>query len=197
VTDAVAETMSAGAATTRRHRSSTRTVVEWVVIVVVALLAATVVKASVVEAYAIPSASMSPTIQVGDRVLVDKLSYDFGAPRRGDIIVFAKPAADIDPGVTDLIKRVIGLPGQTIQSGPGGTILVDGKPIAEPWLSAAARANPGPPIPQMTVPEGDYYVMGDNRDDSDDSRYFGPVPGRLIIGRAVVRIWPLSRLHRF
>jgi signal peptidase I len=194
--------------TARRPRSASRTVVEWVVIIAIALIAAVLIKTYLIEAYVIPSSSMSPTIEVGDRVLVDKLSYDFGArPERGNIIVFAKPAGDIDPGVKDLIKRVVGLPGQTIRSTSSGGLTIDGRLISQPWLTAAARADPGPAIcsqdrvdcvgQTLHVPPGDYFVMGDNRNDSDDSRFFGPIPGHLIVGRAFVRIWPLSRLHWF
>ncbi len=197
MTEATADATVTSATSVPRRRSTTRTVVEWAVIIVVALVAAILIKTYLVEAYYIPSLSMSPTIKVGDRVLVDKLSYDFGSPHRGDIVVFTKPADDVDPGVKDLIKRVIGLPGQTIQSLPGGAILIDGHVIAQPWLTPFARSHPGPAIPRMTIQRGDYYVMGDDRDDSDDSRFFGPIPGRLIVGRAFVRIWPLSRLHWF
>jgi signal peptidase I len=184
--------------------------VQWIVVIIAALVIAALLKTYVVEAYAIPSASMTPTIAVGDRVLVDKLSYDFGRhPHTGNIIVFHKPA-DFDetdplegPGIKNLIKRVIGLPGQSLRSGPGGVIYVDGRLLSQPWLSASARADPGPAIcssdrtdctgKTLHLPAGEYLVMGDYRSDSDD----GPVVGHLIVGRAFVRIWPLSRLHWF
>jgi signal peptidase I len=181
--------------------------VEWAVIIVVALLAAFLIKTFVVQAFFIPSGSMEPTIQIGDRVLVDKLSYHLHAVHRGDIVVFTKPSDDVDPGVTDLIKRVIGLPGETIRSGPHGQIIVDGHPISQPWLSKEAEAYPGPAIcsvdtvdctgSTLHIPADEYLVMGDNRGNSDDGRYFGPISGKLIIGHAFVRIWPLSRLHWF
>jgi signal peptidase I len=183
-------------------------VAQWVVIIVVALVIAALLKSYVVEAFTIPSGSMESTIDIGDRVLVDKLSYDFGRhPHAGDIVVFSKPADFYEPGVKDLIKRVIGTPGQYLRTGPGGVIDVDGKVLAEPWLTASARANPGPAIctqdrtdcagATLHLPPGDYLVMGDNRDNSDDGRYFGPISGHLIIGRAFVRVWPLSRIHWF
>lgn len=173
-----------------------------------AALAAFLVRTFVVEPFAIPSGSMEPTIRPGDRVLVDKLAYSVD---RGDIIVFKRQPADDDPEIKDLIKRVIGLPGQTLRSGPRGEVFVDGKLVAQPWLTPAAQADPGPticdPAPSYShvdcrgnvlhLPKGEYYVMGDNRGISDDSRYWGPVAAHSIIGLAFVRIWPLSRLHWF
>ena len=76
-------------------------------------------------------------------------------------------------------------------------MLINGKPIAQPWLTPTARANPGPAIAPQVIPRGDYFMMGDNRGDSADSRIIGPVPGRLIVGRAFVRVWPLSSLGFF
>jgi signal peptidase I len=194
--------------------SRTRSVAQWAVVIVAALLIAGLLKTFVIEAYSIPSGSMEPTIQVGDRVLVDKLSYDFGRhPHTGDIVVFSKPADfdATDPAdggtIKDLIKRVVGTPGEYLRTGPDGVIYVDGRVLPQPWLSAAARADPGPAICSqdrtdctgmtLHLPPGEYLVMGDNRDASDDGRYFGPIPGHLIVGRAFVRIWPLSRLHWF
>jgi signal peptidase I len=191
-----------------RRRNRHRGLIEWVVVIIVALFIAAGLKAFVVEAFKIPSGSMEPTILIGDRVLVDKLSYKLGGhPHTGNIVVFSKPPAFYDPGVNDLIKRVIGTPGETLRSGAGGQIYVDGKLLPQPWLSASARANPGPPICSQNridcvgnvlhLPQGDYLVMGDNRDNSDDGRYFGPISGHLIVGRAFVRIWPLGRFHLF
>jgi signal peptidase I len=203
---------SDGPPTSVERRSRTKGLVEWVVVIVVALVIAALLKTFVVEAFKIPSGSMEPTIQIGDRVLVDKLSFKLGGhPHTGDIVVFDKPPAFYDaddPNVTDLIKRVVGTPGESLQSGPGGrTIYVDGKLLAQPWLSAAARADPGPAIcsqlrtdcvgQTLHLPAGQYLVMGDNRGDSYDGRYFGPISGHLIVGRAFVRVWPLSRLHWF
>jgi len=189
---------------TRRRRSGA---LEWVAVILVALIGALLLHAFVVTAYFIPSGSMEPTIKPGDRVLVDRLSYDLHGVHAGDVVVFAKPADDDDPGVRDLIKRVIGLPGERIRSGPGGEILVGGRPLRQPWLTRSAEAHPGPPIcsinrtdcigSTLVLPAGEYYMMGDNRGDSEDSRYFGPVSRSLIVGRAFVRIWPLSRLHWF
>lgn len=178
-------------------RSSTRGAVEWVAILVAAVLVAFVLQRFVVQAFYIPSGSMETTLIPGDRVLVNKLSYDLHGVHRGDIVVFSKPASDTTPDIKDLIKRVIGLPGEQISSGPDGAVLINGRTISQPWLTATARANPGPAITPQVIPRGDYFMMGDNRGDSADSRIIGPVPGRLIVGRAFVRVWPLSSLDFF
>jgi signal peptidase I len=203
-------------ATTGSKRSSgARSLIEWAVIILAALLVAFLIKTFLVQAFYIPSASMEPTLQPGDRVLVDKLSYSLHGVHRGDIVVFKKPADDDDPGVTDLIKRVIGLPGETIASGPNGEILVNGHAISQPWLTPSAEAAPGPPITNRNqlgqpdcantgppvnycvIPQGDYFMMGDNRGDSSDSRAIGPIPKSLLVGRAFVLVWPLSRITWF
>jgi signal peptidase I len=202
-------TDTSAAATRRATSSRARGAVQWVVVIVVALVIAALLKTFVVEAFTIPSGSMEPTIEIGDRVLVDKLSYDFGRhPHAGNIVVFTTPPTFSEPGVKDLIKRIIGTPGQSLRTGAGGRIYVDGKLLAQPWLSATSRANPGPPIcstnnredctgDTLHLPAGEYLVMGDNRNNSDDGRFFGPISGRLIVGRAFVRIWPLPRFHWF
>jgi len=142
---------------------------------------------------------------IGDRILVDKLSYHLHAIGRGDIVVFARPPREpATPGVKDLVKRVIGLPGETI-SFPDGRVLINGKPISEPWLPAGTVTTPLlPTIPgcvtvarNCKIPPNDYFVMGDNRGDSQDSRFFGPIPRSLIVGKVVFRLWPLSRIHIF
>ena len=198
----------AGSASGSHRRPSRRKgLIEWVAVVAIALAAAFLIKTFLVQAYYIPSPSMVPAIDVGDRVLVNKIAYDLHAVHRSDIVVFRKPVADLTPGIEDLIKRVVGLPGETLRTGPGGTILVNGKTLPEPYLTPSARANPGPPICSINrtdcvgntlhLPKGEYFVMGDNRGNSEDSRYFGPISRRLLVGRAFVRIWPLARIHWF
>jgi signal peptidase I len=173
-----------------------RWIIEWVVVLVVALGLAVGLRTFVIQTYSIPSGSMIPTLMIGDRILVDKLSYHLHAVHRGDIVVFATPPKEIPIlMVKDLVKRVIGLPGETISSGPRGEVFINGKLIDQPWLTAAARADPGPPITTQKIPKGDIFVMGDNRGSSDDSRDYGPVPESLIVGRAVLGFWPLSRIH--
>jgi signal peptidase I len=169
--------------------------IEWGGILVVAVLAAILIRTFVVQPFYIPSGSMEPTLQIHDRVLVNKLSYHFHPVHRGDIVVFSRPPNDDSPGVKDLIKRVIGLPRETIST-HGGYVYINGKRLSEPWLPKGQLPVPpgGCTLTTMVIPAGDYYVMGDNRGDSADSRCFGPLPGHLIIGRAFFRVWPLGRI---
>jgi signal peptidase I len=161
--------------------------------VVAALLVAFLVKVFLVQAFYIPSGSMEPTLKPGDRVLVDKISYDLHSVHRGDIVVFKRPPNDNSPGVTDLIKRVIGLPGETIQ-GIGGAVYIDGRQLNESWLPKGVATAP---FPLRVIPKNEVFVMGDNRGDSADSRVFGPISENLIIGRAFVRVWPITAVHFF
>lgn len=173
-----------------------RWIVEWIIVLLVAVGLAFGLRTWVVQTYSIPSGSMIPTLMIGDRIVVDKLSYDFHPVHRGDVVVFATPPKEIPIlMVNDLVKRVIGLPGETISSGPHGEVLINGKVVDQPWLTASARANPGRAIRTQKIPAGDIFVMGDNRGESEDSRFFGPVPESLIVGRAVFGFWPLSRIH--
>jgi signal peptidase I len=184
------------------RRRSYRPVVEWTIILMAVLLCTVLLRTYVVQSFSIPSLSMYPTLQVGDRIIVNKLSYDVHSIHRGDIVVFARPPLE-DQEYADLVKRVIGLPGETISS-EGGHVYINGKRLSEPWLppgpDSYTSALPGDPHPQFNlpgpvkIPAGDYYVMGDNRTDSEDSRYFGPIPKSLIVGRAVAVVWPLSHL---
>lgn len=171
-----------------------RSLVEWVVIIGGALLVALVVKTFLIQAFFIPSASMEPQLQIRDRVLVNKLSYRLHAVNRGDIIVFERPACDGgDRTIKDLIKRVIALPGETVE-GRDGKVLINGQPLNEPYIVAGERTSNFPP---ERVPAGHVWVMGDNRDNSKDSRVLcggpTPIPQSLIVGRAFVRVWPLPK----
>ena len=177
--------------------------VEWVVIVVLALVAALLIKTFAVQAFYIPSASMEPTLVPHDRVLVNKLSYDFGSPQIGQVIVFRRPPADTDTAVGDLIKRVVAVGGDTLDV-RNCRVYVDGRAIKQPYLPKGWQS-PGseycttwpstsPLHNPYVVPKGDVFVMGDNRQDSYDSRYWGPLPDSYIVGRAFVRMWPPSRL---
>jgi len=162
------------------------------VIVVVALVGALLIRTVLFQAFFIPSASMEPTLKIHDRILVNKLSYDFHSVHRGDIVVFRRSPnmAEADGNIKDLVKRVIGLPGETIQSTPDGHIAINGQIISEPYLPPGTL--PGPPVPEQVIPAGHYWVMGDNRDDSADSRVFGPIAKSQIVGRAFILIWPFS-----
>jgi signal peptidase I len=176
----------------RASRRRARFALEVVAVLVVALVTAFLMERFVIQAYYIPSGSMEPTLMVGDRVIVSKLSYHLHPIHRGDIVVFDRPATDnADPSISHLIKRVIGLPGDTVQ-GVNGQIFVDGRLLREPYLPSARY--PADRFPPVRVPPGDIFVMGDNRDNSDDSRVFGPIPEKDVVGRAVLRIWPLTSI---
>ena len=177
----------------RRQRSSTRNAIEWLVVIIGAVVVALLIKTFVVQAFRIPSDSMVPTLMDGDRVLVNKLSYDAHDVNRGDVIVFHRPpnlvAAEGDP--EDLIKRVIGLPGETVTS-RDGVVYIDDRRLEEPYLPEGTPTfNLDAPI---TVPEGHLLVMGDNRGNSTDGRSFGPIPIDTVIGRAFVIMWPPGRI---
>jgi signal peptidase I len=172
--------------------SGLRNAVEWVAIIAGALLVAFLVKTFLVQAFYIPSGSMLPTLRDKDRVLVNKLSYDLHEIHRGDIVVFEGPE-QAEGQVKDLIKRVIGLPGETVEA-HDGQVFVNGQPLSEPYLGDGITT--GPLEPQH-IPANHYWVMGDNRGNSKDSRFFGAIDRSLIIGRAFVRVWPVTRLHFF
>ncbi|MGO8874100.1 MAG: signal peptidase I [Acidimicrobiales bacterium] len=178
-------------------RRSARWMVEWAIVLAVAVVLAVGVRTFVVQMYYIPSGSMLPTLQIGDRIVVDKLSYRVHDVARGDIVVFRRPPLE-HADYADLVKRVIGLPGETVSSADG-RVYIDGRPLAEPWLPKPAPETLPSPLPlpfslnhPYTVPAGEYFVMGDNRTDSEDSRYFGPIPGNLIVGKMAFTIWPLD-----
>ena len=176
-----------------RRRRWRRVLAELITIALVAVLLAGLVRTFVVEPFWIPSASMVPTLGVYDRILVQKAFFSWHDVREGDIVVFSQPPRDHCPGPQgDLVKRVIALPGQTIYSS-GNSIYIDGRRLAEPYLP---RYDPlGPAIPDATsrhpyrVPPGEFYVLGDNRVDSCDSRYWGPITGASIVGTVILTFW--------
>lgn len=175
----------------RRHLSrSARSAIEWVAVIVGALVVALVVKTFLIQAFYIPSESMVPTLKVGDRVLVNKLSYSRGDVDRGDIVVFARPGGPGADGIADLIKRVVALPGETVE-GRDGAVYVDGRRLEETYLPEGVTTGPFPPY---TVPLDEVWVMGDNRGASDDSRRFKGVPLDDVVGRAFVVIWPVGEI---
>ena len=141
----------------------------------------------VMEAFWIPSGSMIPTLEIGDRVFVNKFIYRFTEPERGDIIVFES----VDNGEVDLIKRVVGVPGDTIAV-RGGKLFVNGKPQKEPYTNK--RLPDRSSFTKTTVPKNHVFVMGDNRGNSADSRVFGPLPEKNIEGEAFLRFWPPHRI---
>jgi signal peptidase I len=179
------------------------------ILVLLAFAFAIFIKTFLIQAFYIPSSSMAPTLEPGDRVLVSKLSYRFGDIHRGDVLVFQNPDVSkipnrsgigafvhwlgegiglAQPEGEDLIKRVVGLPGDTVQIGHH-TVSVNGKPLTELYLTREARQSMGVFGP-VTVPRGELFVMGDNRGHSMDSRVIGFVPEHNVVGKAVVVIWP-------
>lgn len=173
-----------------RRRSRQRALFEWGAILIVAVSVSFFMRAYALQTFFIPSGSMEPTLQIGDRIIVSKLSLDFGSIHRGDILVFkAPPAEHCGEVVTDLVKRVIGLPGDTLTS-QGNTIFVNGQSLKETWTHYEPLSTP---ITKTVVPPNQYFMMGDNHPNSCDSRMWGTVPRSDIIGRAFLRIWPLSR----
>jgi signal peptidase I len=178
----------------RRAAGRGRVLAETAALVVAAVLLALSVRTFGYQTFWIPSTSMVPTLQKGDRILVQKAFFNWHDLHRGDIVVFARPPRDHCGGAADddLVKRIIALPGQTIYSA-GNTLYVNGRPLTEPYLP---RIDPlGPPIPDASrlhpfrVPAGDFYVLGDNRQISCDSRFWGPIKGSSIVGRVVLLLW--------
>lgn len=149
-----------------------------------------ILRSFVVEARQIPSGSMIPTLQIGDRLLVDKITYKFGELNRKDIIVFAPPPeAQVGEQKNDYIKRIIGLPGDEIEV-TEGKVYLNGKEQKEPYINQQPTYNYGPAI----VPEGELFVMGDNRNNSFDSHAWGFLPTNNVKGRAFFRFWPPNRM---
>lgn len=192
-----------------RTKGWARQLLELPVLAVTAILIAFLFKTFLAQAFYIPSESMLPQLEVGDRVVVSRTAYRLHEPRRGDVVVFPEPGVEVDepgfpmfvvhgaleatglvqPAEEQLIKRVVALPGESVE-GVGGEVLIDGEPLVEPYL---------PPefVPvdfsAVRVPDGHVWVMGDNRDNSADSRVFGPVPADTLVGRAIAVAWPLGR----
>jgi signal peptidase I len=201
----------------KREKSPASQVLEFVVIIAVALGLAFGIQKFLVKPFRIPSPSMVPTLDVGQRVLVNRLGSHFGSPHRGDVIVFNPPAgADThecggpksprqacpkptpERSKDNFIKRVIGLPGDRI-SVKNNRAYVNGKPLNEPYVNKGsfdpANCDSLCNLPEpITVPPGSFFMMGDNRGESDDSRDWGPVPKKWIIGGAFFTYWPPSRV---
>jgi signal peptidase I len=174
----------------RRRSNGTRQAIEWLVLVVGALVIAVLIKTFLFQAFYIPSASMDPTLKVHDRVLVNKLSYHLHSVHRGDIVVFKAPPQEETAQIKDLVKRVIGLPGDTIEA-RDNHVYINDRLLKEPYLPAGTVTDD---LPKQVIPANSYFMMGDNRGESSDSRVFGPIKRSTIIGRAFVRMWPLTHL---
>ena len=162
--------------------------VEYLVILLVSFaLVFGFVRPFVVEAFWIPSGSMIPTLEINDRVLVNKFIYRFTEPSRGDIVVFES----VDDPDTDLIKRVVGLPGDRVAV-RSGRLVVNGEPQKEAFTNKKFPDTSF--FAATTIPKNHVFVMGDNRANSQDSRVFGPLPKENIEGEAFLRFWPLDRI---
>ncbi len=194
----------------RHAKSRTPFWIEFPILIVVALAVAVVIKTFLFQAFFIPSGSMIPTLEIGDRVLVYKLAYAWSGPKDGDVVVFEPPfgtqrteekiveavarhVAEAlglrSPDIEDLIKRIVATEGEVLEI-RDNQLFIDGVAIDEPYIQ------PGSVMPDfgpVTIPVGHVFVMGDNRSHSKDSRVFGPVSVDAIVGRAFVRIWPIDR----
>jgi signal peptidase I len=181
--------MTPGKKRKTKKASSTRSMVEWVLVIAGALVLALIIRTFLIAAFYIPSGSMLDTLHKNDRVLVNKLSYKLHDVRRGDVVVFERPPNEPDTSINDLIKRVMGLPGDTLEV-RDCRLIVNGRYLDEPYVDRpwTRTCTFGP----ITVPDGQLFVMGDNRDDSEDSRVFGPIDEDLVVGRAFVIIWPFT-----
>jgi signal peptidase I len=170
-----------------------REVKEWIHSIVVALILTLIIRTYIVQAFKIPSGSMRPTLLEGDKLFVNKYIYRFEGPKRGDIIVFKYP---VDPK-KDFIKRLVGLGGETVEI-RDGKIYVDGKVLDDPKsFGAFTYYNHDPfggPNEKIRVPEDSYYVLGDNSANSTDSRFWGFVGKKSVLGKAFFRWWPPRRI---
>ena len=204
---------------TKRKKSPVGSVVELIVVVAAALGIALLFQAFIVKPYKIPSGSMLPTLQINQRILVDRIGNDFSSPHIGDIIVFHPPknysagcadpaegqlrsgqdgtaacaVAQRQPSSETFVKRVVGLPGDRI-SIRNGHVYRNGVREHDSYIAPCNDGNACSFPQTIAVPRGDYYMMGDNRGDSDDSRFWGPVPRSWIIGKAFLTYWPPSRI---
>ncbi len=185
---------------------------ETVETIVIVLLLVIFIRATICEPRWIPSSSMEPTLQIKDNLIVEKVSRYFTKPHRGDVLVFYPPQEKLNPTLwgkftrligffgTDeaYIKRIIGLPGDKIKIVSNVGVYVNGKLLKEPYIKEVFKGyclpEPEMHCGPLTVPKDSYYMMGDNRNDSTDSRYWGYLPENRIVGRAFVIFWPITRM---
>lgn len=185
-------------------------VLELLIVVALALGLAEGVQAEIVKPFKIPSGSMEPTLQIGQRVLVNRLVYDFHKPRRGEVVVFhppsqltcAVPVGAEEPcpqavkthGGDYFVKRIIGLPGDRLSVREGHPVINGHELTHEPYVAPCGES-PECNMPKtIVIPPGHYFMMGDNRGDSDDSRFWGPIPESWIVGAVFFTYWPIDRI---
>ena len=194
VTETTVPPPGAGSRRSRRQAGGgrrRRAWIEWPLLIGAAVVAAILIRTFVLQTFWIPSGSMMNTLVRNDRVVVNKLSYKFHDIHRGDVVVFHKPP-NLNVDDEDLIKRVVGVAGDTVEA-HGGFVYRDGKKQTEKYVDKDCGSRPTSDFGPITVPKGDIWVMGDNRCNSSDSRVFGPIKTKLVIGHAFVLIWPISR----
>jgi signal peptidase I len=163
---------------------------DWLKSLAFALPLALILRATVVQSYVIPTPSMSPTIMPSDRVFGNRFIYHFRGPQRGDIVAFDPTPEVIQRNGKDaLLKRVVAIGGDIVEVRES-KLFVNGRPCTEPYIMEP----PHYVMPPRRVPKGDVFVMGDNRNDSYDSHYWGPLPVRNIQAKAFFRFWPVSRI---
>ena len=168
------------------------TVWEIAEVFLVALIAVAAIKYFLIQPFIVNGASMEPNFFDGDYLLVDELSYRFEQPERGDVIVFKSPQ---DPSIY-FIKRIVGLPGETVEV-DGNVVKINGKVLDEPYLSSGISNEWSGTYGPKTLDKNQYFTMGDNRINSFDSRYWGPLDSKAIIGLVKLRLWPPSELKFF
>lgn len=169
---------------------------EWIKALLIAFVLAFLIRYFLFGSYIVDGPSMKPNFHTGERLIVNKILYDMREPRRGEVVVFH---ATKDK---DFIKRVVALPGETVKV-QGDEVLINGQPLDEPYLrevveqaKQSGRTYNIVNAPELTIPEGHVFVMGDNRSDSTDSRMIGPVKLESIVGRAEIVFWPLADIQR-
>lgn len=168
-----------------RKKRSLTPLFENLLLIAIAILIAFFIRSYIIHPFLIPTASMEPTIKIGDNLLIEKVSYRFRSPKYGEIVIFDNPSGD----GRRLIKRAIGVAGDHIEVTDDGHVIINEEPLEESY----ARYQDIGQAFNYDVPEGTVFVLGDNRGNSQDSRWFGPIPINTIIGKAVFRCWPLNR----
>lgn len=174
----------------QKARDFGRWAAEWAGILFAAVVFTFLMRTFVFQTFYIPSESMQNTLLVDDKVIVNKLAYKTGDVHRGDIIVFERPPREPNPEIKDLIKRVIAVPGDRVEA-VDGSVYLNGQKLDEPYLKDPQSTSG---LVSQTIREGELLVLGDNRLDSTDGRVFGPIDKSLVVGKAVVRYWPLDRI---
>lgn len=161
---------------------------DWTETIVVAFILALIIRAFFLQVFWIPSSSMEPSLDISDRIVVNKVVYHFREPKRQEVVVFRQVASQGEPK-RDLIKRVMGLPGEELEI-KHGIVYINGEAVKEKHPMNSDFMDFGP----ILIPPEAYFVMGDNRPASADSRYWGYLPKKNLIGPAFIRIWPLTKL---